>query len=211
LDRSTSHERAAQRELLSMSGAEFLRLCNAVRGRMGVGRFRHCASVARMAEKLAVRYLASPLKARVAGILHDIARTWAGEQLIAYAEEHGIPVSGEFRLAPVLLHAAVGADVARREFGIHDPEVLGAIVHHTIAGPGMTDLEKIIYLADTVEPTRKFEERSAIEAAAFRSLDEGLLLSLHESMKYLAQKRVTIAQETVQLYDEMVKRNAGAP
>jgi predicted HD superfamily hydrolase involved in NAD metabolism len=211
LDRSTSHEPAAQREILSMSGAEFLRLCKAMRGRMGVGRFRHCAGVARMAEKLAVRFAASPLKARVAGILHDVARTWTGEQLIAYAEEHGIPVSGECRLAPVLLHAAVGADIARSEYGVHDPDVLGAIVHHTIAGPNMTDLEKIVYLADTFEPSRKFEEQKVLEAAAFRSLDEGLLLCLHESMKYLSQKRITIAQETVELYDEMVKRNAGAP
>jgi predicted HD superfamily hydrolase involved in NAD metabolism len=194
-----------------MSGADFLRMCKAVRGRMGVGRYRHCAGVARMAERLAVRYGASTLKARVAGVLHDVARLWKSEELIAYADAHGIPVSGEARLAPVLLHAAVGADIARREFGVHDPDVLGAMVHHTIAGPGMTDLEKIVYIADTIEPSRKYEERATLEAAAFRSLDEGLLGCLEESMRYLSSRRIAIAQETTQLYDEMVKRNAGAP
>jgi len=194
-----------------MSGAEFLDLCKAMRGRMGVGRFRHCAGVARMAERLAVRHHASPLKARVAGVLHDVARAWNGDALIAYAMQHGIPVTDEARKAPVLLHAAVGADIARHEYGIHDPDVLGAIVHHTIAGPNMTDLEKILYMADTFEPSRAFDGRKALEEAAFRSLDEGLLACLHESMKYLSMKRIAIAQETVQLYDEMVKRNAGAP
>lgn len=178
---------------------------------MGVGRFRHCAGVARMAEKLAAHHkIPTALKARVAGIIHDIARSWGAGELIAYAEAHGIPISSEARLAPVLLHAAVGADIARTEFGIHDPDVLGAIVHHTIAGPNMTDLEKIVYMADTFEPARKFEEREALEAAAFRSLDEGLFACLIESMKYLSIKRIAVAQETVQLYDEMVKRNASA-
>jgi len=151
------------------------------------------------------------LKARVAGILHDVARAWNGETLIAYAAEHGIAVTDEARRAPVLLHAAVGADIAKREYGIHDPDLLGAIVHHTVAGPNMTDLEKILYMADTFEPSRKFEGREALEAAAFRSLDEGLLACLDLSMKYLSMKNIAIAQETVQLYDEMVKRNAGTP
>jgi predicted HD superfamily hydrolase involved in NAD metabolism len=164
-----------------------------------------------MAERLAARHHASTLKARVAGILHDVARTWNGDTLIAYATEHGIPVTDDARRAPVLLHAAVGADIARREFGVRDADVLGAIVHHTIAGPNMTDLEKIVYMADTFEPSRTFEGREALEEAAFRSLDEGLLACLNESMKYLSMKRIAIAQETVQLYDEMVKRNAGTP
>jgi predicted HD superfamily hydrolase involved in NAD metabolism len=194
-----------------MSGTEFLDLCKAMRGRMGIGRFRHCAGVARMAERLAVRHRVSSLKARVAGVLHDVARAWNGEMLIAYAGEHGIPVTDEARRAPVLLHAAVGADISKREYGIHDPEVLGAIARHTIAGPMMTDLEKILYMADTFEPSRKFDGREALEAAAFRSLDEGLLACLDLSMKYLSMKHIAIAQETLQLYDEMVKRNAGTP
>lgn len=193
-----------------MSGGDFLALCKRVRGRMGVGRYRHCAGVARMAERLAKRHGASTLKARVAGILHDVARLWTADDLIAYADAHSIPVTSEARLAPVLLHAAVGADLARTEFGIHDPDVLGAIVHHTIAGPGMSRLEQIVYMADTFEPARKFPEREALEAAAFRSIDEGMLGCLKESMKYLTTRRIAIAQETVQLYDEMVKRNAGA-
>jgi predicted HD superfamily hydrolase involved in NAD metabolism len=197
-------------ELLSLSGSEFLHLCRAVRARTAIGRYRHCASVARTAEKLAVRYGAPSLKARVAGILHDIARLWKNEDLLAYAAAHAIPISADARAMPVLLHAPVGADVACREFGMCDREVLGAIARHTVAVPNMTDLEKILYLADTIEPSRKFEGREVLESAAFRSLDEGLFLSVQESLKYLMLRHVPIAQETIQLYNQLVRRDDGA-
>jgi predicted HD superfamily hydrolase involved in NAD metabolism len=191
-----------------MSGVRFVRLCRALRARMGIGRYRHCASVARMAEKLAVRHGISPLKARVAGIVHDVARPWKNDELIAYATAHGMPISNVARAAPVLLHAAVGAQIALREYGIDDPDVLGAIVHHTTAGPNMTDLEKAVYVADTVEPTRKFEGRAALEAMAFRSLDEGFRACVRESMKYLNSRQIEIAQETAELYDQIVRQDA---
>lgn len=195
---------------LSMSGSDFIKLCHAVRGRMGRGRYRHSASVARVAEKLAVRHGASPLKARVAGVIHDIARLWKGEELIAYARAHGLPVSDAARNAPVLLHAPVAADIARREFRIGDPDVLGAIARHTVAVPGMTRLEQIVYLADTVEPGRTYEGRAELEAKAFESLDDAMLLAVKESLKYLMTRHVPIAQETVQLYNQMVHRNGNS-
>jgi predicted HD superfamily hydrolase involved in NAD metabolism len=163
-----------------------------------------------MAEKLARRYGASPLKARLAGLVHDVARSWSGSQLLSYARMHGIAVSPEAEAAPVLLHAAAGADVARREFGIDDAEILGAIRRHTVAGPNMTTLEKTVYLADTIEPSRTFDGRAALEAKAFASLDGGLLESVKESLKYLVLRQVPIAQETIQLYNELVRRNGVA-
>jgi predicted HD superfamily hydrolase involved in NAD metabolism len=177
---------------------------------MGVGRYRHCAGVARMAERLAARHGASTFKARIAGIVHDVARLWKDVELLAYAAEHGIPVSTEAEAAPVLLHASVGADVARREFGIDDPETLRAIEHHTVAAPGMSDLDKVVYLADTFEPSRKYPARAALESAAFRSLDEGMLASVKASMDHLAARNIKVAKETMQLYDQMVRRYAGA-
>jgi len=162
-----------------------------------------------MAEKLAVRHGVSPRSARLAGMLHDLARLWRGDDLLAYAAGHGLPISDDERRAPVLLHAAIGAELARAEFGMSDPDVLGAIARHTVARPGMTDLEKIVYVADTIEPSRTYPEREALEAAAFRSLDEGLLGCVRESMRYLSVRRVRAAQETLQLYEELVQR-AGA-
>ena len=163
-----------------------------------------------MAERLAFRYGVSRLKARVAGMLHDIARLWKADALFAYATSHGLPVSESACKAPVLMHAPVGAEVARSEFGIEDRDVLGAIVHHTVAVPGMSDLEKIVYVADSIEPGRTFPQRAELEAAAFRSLDEGLLACVRASMDHLAARRIAVAQETMDLYDEMMRQHGGA-
>ncbi|HXW77139.1 MAG TPA: bis(5'-nucleosyl)-tetraphosphatase (symmetrical) YqeK [Candidatus Eremiobacteraceae bacterium] len=190
-----------------MTGVEFLRLCREARVRTGAGRFRHCVSVARTADKLAARYGASSCKARVAGMLHDVARGWSGEQLLAYAQAHGIAAGDAERAAPVLLHAPIGADIARREFGVEDAETLGAIRRHTIAGPRMTTLEKILYVADTIEPTRTYPGREALEAAAAESLDRALLACVKESMQYLTSRGISIAPETAELYDELVKHD----
>lgn len=163
-----------------------------------------------MAERLASRYGVSPLKARVAGMLHDVARLWKPEKVFAYAEAHGLPVSDVARRAPVLMHAAIGAEIARSEFGITDGDLLGAIAHHTVAGPGMTDLEKVLYVADSIEPGRTFAQRAALEAAAFRSLDEGLFACVRASMDHLTATRVAIAQETLDLHDDLMKRYGDA-
>jgi HD superfamily phosphohydrolase YqeK len=108
------------------------------------------------------------------------------------------------------MHAAIGAEIARSEFGIADGDVLGAIAHHTVAGPGMTDLEKVLYVADSIEPGRTFAARAALEAAAFRSLDDGLLACVRASMDHLTATRVAVAQETLDLYDDMMKRYGDA-
>ena len=180
-------------------------MCAAVRSRTDEPRFRHALGVARMADRLAARYGVPTVKARVAGILHDVARLWKADALFAYASGHGLPVSDAARNSPVLLHAPVGALVARDEFGIADPDVLGAIAHHTVASTGMSELEKVVYVADSIEPGRTFPQRAALEAAAFRSLDEGMFACVRASMDHLAARRIAAAQETVELYDDMMR------
>lgn len=169
-------------------------------------RFKHVLSVARLAEKLARRYGVSTLAARTAGMLHDVARHWKPAELLAYAAHHAIVPSELERLAPVLLHSRVGAHVAQHEFGIADPDVLGAIANHTVARPGMSDLQKVVYLADTLEPSREFPARAALQAAAERSLDEGLFACLKASLQYLLEHNVPLAPETVALYNQLVQR-----
>jgi predicted HD superfamily hydrolase involved in NAD metabolism len=137
--------------------------------------------------------------------VHDVARTWSSAELLSYATAHDMRVSDAERAHPVLLHAQIGADVAQREFGIDDPEILGAISRHTVAVPGMTRLEKIVYEADTFEPGRDYPGRARLEATALRSLDEGLLACVASSLDYLKARRIPPAPETLALYDELVK------
>ena len=178
--------------------------------RLPAHRYRHVVGVARMAERLARRHGASTMGARIAGIVHDVARHWDPDKLLSYAARCGIPVRDLERAAPALLHARVGAAVAADEFGIGDADVLGAIVHHTVARPQMTNLQKCVYLADTLEPSRTFPHREALVAAAERSLDEGMLACVNASIRYMRERDVPIAPETVELYNQLVNRFGAA-
>jgi len=180
-------------------------MCRAMRDRLPRDRYRHCLGVARSSEKLAGRHGASTLKARVAGVLHDVARAWSNADLLSYALAHGMQVGETERAHPVLLHAQIGADIAQREFGIEDTEILGAIQRHTVAVPGMTRLEMILYEADTFEPGRTFPGRARLEAVAQNSLDAGLLACIASSLDHLKARRIPPAPETLVLYDELVK------
>lgn len=182
-------------------------MCREIRARVPAPRYRHVLGVARAAEKLARRYDVSRTKARIAGMLHDLARHWQPNDMIQYAHEHGMAVSAQENAAPVLLHARIGADIARREYGVTDPDTLAAIETHTVAVPGMSQLQQILFLADTFEPSRRFEGRAALEAAAMRSLDEGMLACLRASMEYLLARGVPIALPTVEVYNTLVTRN----
>jgi predicted HD superfamily hydrolase involved in NAD metabolism len=162
--------------------------------------------VARTAEKLARRHGGSRKAMRLAGVLHDIAREWPPEKLLAYAQQHGLAISELEFASPILLHAKVGADIAKREFGITDPDVLGGIETHTVAEPGMSDAQKMMFIADTVEPSRTYKRRAELEALALRSLDEGMLGCVRASMEYLLVRGVPMAPQTVEVYNALVQR-----
>jgi predicted HD superfamily hydrolase involved in NAD metabolism len=138
-------------------------------------------------------------------MLHDIARMWSKERLLEYARRNGMAISAAESEAPVLLHARIGAHIARQQFGVHDPQMLLAIERHTIAVPGMSDLEKILYVADTIEPSRSFPERAAMAAAADRSLNEGLLACVKASMEHLTARSIAISPQTQTLYNELAR------
>jgi predicted HD superfamily hydrolase involved in NAD metabolism len=188
------------------NAGDFLTLCRTVRSQLPAGRYRHVLGVARMGERLARRYGVSRRKVRIAAMIHDIARAWSAQALLEFMAARGLTVSAEERRAPVLLHARIGAHLAREQFGVDDPEVLAAIAHHTIAQPGMSDVEKILYIADTIEPSRTFPGRAALEAAAFRSLDEGMLVCIKSSLEHLENSHVSAAAPTLALYEDLVAR-----
>ena len=139
-------------------------------------------------------------------MIHDIARSWSAEQLFDYMRRHGLPISPAEQQTPVLLHARIGGELARRQFGVDDPDILRAIERHTVAVPGMTDLEKIVYIADAIEPSRSFPQRAEAAAAADRSLDEGFLACIRASMDHLARTGIAIAPPTLTVYNELERR-----
>lgn len=123
--------------------------------RLSPHRYQHSLGVAATASELATRFGADPLQAELAGLLHDAAREWRPEQLREAAREAGLTLTYLEEMAPMpCLHGPLGARVAKSEFGVADEAMLAAIANHTLGRERMGLLERVIFLADAIEPNR---------------------------------------------------------
>ena len=118
--------------------------------------YKHSLGVATMAQSLATIYGEDPLGAFLAGLLHDWDRNLTHKQLLADAEKYGIKITKVLRDRPRLLHAATGARAVAEQFPEIKPEIISAIANHTVGSVPMSDLDKIIFIADSIEPGRNF-------------------------------------------------------
>lgn len=169
--------------------ASFVRLARQVRDHLGQRhRYEHSVRVARCADLLAQRHGVDAAKARLAGMLHDLARLYSPERLIAECESRGMPIGAREREHPVLLHAPLGALIARERFGVEDGEVLSAIAKHTTGAPTMSALDRVVYLADSLEPGRRFAERAQLWELATRDLEAAMNATLELSARHRARK-----------------------
>jgi predicted HD superfamily hydrolase involved in NAD metabolism len=179
-------------------GCAFVAALRATREEIGQRyRFAHTVRVARLADRLAQRHREDPVKARLAGLLHDLARLYSAERLIAECERRGMPIDDFECRHPIVLHARLGAELARERFGVCDGLVLDAIRRHTVAAPEMTRLDAIVYLADGLEPGREFAEREAFERLAFVDLDAAMRAVLRSSLAHLRSRNLEAAPQTL--------------
>ncbi len=160
-------------------------------------RFEHSVRVARCADLLAQRHAADAARARVAGMLHDLARLYSAADLLAECAARGIPAGDFERVNPIVLHAPLGAALAREEFGIDDGAILSAIEKHTLAAREMSRLDCVLYLADSLEPGRTFAERPDLWKLSMHDLDAGMRETLKASLRYLAQNKLPAAPQTL--------------
>lgn len=165
--------------------------------RLSAKRYKHSMGVSKTAVSLAERFGGDVNKARIAGILHDCAREVPRNILLQRAEAFGIVVGEVEQQEPVLLHAPVGAELARREYGIKDADICRAIVWHTVGGPEMTLLDIIIYLADFIEPGRSFPGVDKLRLLAEKDLDAALLAAYDQTLQYIVEKGGLIHPATV--------------
>lgn len=160
--------------------------------------YAHAKRVGDEAESLAVRYGIDAQNAKLAGIIHDCARNFPSAVLLQKAQEFGIVINAVEQCAPVLLHGPVGAKIAEQELRITDPDVLNAVCFHTTGREGMSVLEKLIYLADYIEPARDFPGLEAVRQLAYMDLDRSLLKVFDMSLTYLLQTGKIIHTRTIQ-------------
>jgi len=161
-------------------------------------RFRHSVNVMEVAEKLAVRYGADAEKAKIAGMLHDCGKNYIKERAIEYIGKIGYKADEIELIHTPLLHGVIGQHIAQTEYGINDPEILGAIRWHTTGKAGMTTLEKIIYVADYIEPLRDFENVENMRKAAFENLDKCVVLCAESTIRYILNKGFFLHVKTVE-------------
>jgi predicted HD superfamily hydrolase involved in NAD metabolism len=175
----------------------FTELSTRVREHLGQEhRYEHCVRVARMAENLARMHGVDPAKARLAGMLHDLARLYSAERLVRECAEHRIEIDEYAKQHPVVLHAPLSAKLAQRMFAVHDGEVLSAIAKHTLGAGSMSTLDCILYMADGLEPGRDFPERAELAALAERDLTQAMRATIRSTLRYLTQRHLPIAPQT---------------
>lgn len=170
-------------------------------------RFIHSLGVMNMAVKLAKMYSVDEKNAKFAGLLHDVAKNMSNSELINYCKENNIPLDEVKLSSPGMLHAEVGADIAKNRFGAND-EIVQAIKYHTLASENMTDLDKIIYIADLIEEGRDLPGLDAIREIAYSDLDKGLVVALEYCIDNVKERGKTIHPQS-QIALEKAKQRLG--
>lgn len=176
-------------------------------------RYAHTLGVANTAACLAMCHGGDVNKAYLAGLLHDNAKCLSNKKKLSICEKAGLSVSQIEADNPELLHAKVGSYLAMTEYHINDIDILNAICYHTTGRPDMSLLEKIVFIADYIEPNRNpIPGLDTVRSMAFQDLEHTLLLILESTLKYIKKKgdlcRVDpMTQKTYEYYLSCCKRD----
>ncbi len=166
-------------------------------------RYLHTVGVMETAVILAEQYGVNAKKAELAGIFHDYAKFRPKEEMKEIIVNQGMRKDLlDYNME--LWHAPVGAYLVEQEAGITDKEVLDAIRYHTSGRPGMKKLEKIIYLADYIEPGRHFPGVEEVRELAKIHLDKAVIKAIQNTIVFLLKKNQTIYPETIFTYNDLV-------
>lgn len=167
-------------------------------------RFEHTRGVMYTAACLAMRYGCDMRKAMLAGLLHDCAKHIPNEKKLKLCKKNHIELTQAELDNPSLIHAKLGAFLAKNQYDIEDKDILHAIRVHTTGAPAMNLLDKIIFLADYIEPNRnKAKNLSIIRKLAFQDIDKAILQNLSDTLRYLeeTQEKGSIDPMTLQTYE----------
>ena len=168
-------------------------------------RYFHTLGTANCAKELAEKFNINPDKAYIAGLLHDCAKCFSNEKLLEIIKEHLQVEESEMQNYKTL-HAPVSAYIAEKEFGVEDKEILSAIRWHTLGRLDMTDFEKIVFLADKIEPNTRDKEytdkiRTLLKEES--GLNKALLKCYKETIKSLVKRDLKICLLTIEIYNKL--------
>lgn len=150
--------------------------------------YNHCHNTMEEAKKLARHYGVNEEKAIIAGLLHD-----CGKKITKNDN---------------LTHSRIGRNIAAEEFNIHDEEILNAIMYHTTGREDMTMLDKIIFIADKIEPTRDYENVEELRKVAYENIDEAIIMSLKSTIEYVKKRNLKLDEDSIKTLDYLRRNNA---
>lgn len=165
-------------------------------------RYIHTIGVTDTAITLAKQYGADEKKAEIAGIFHDYAKYRPKQEMIDIINEEDLP-KDLLMYSSELWHAPVGAILVKKEIGITDEDILRAIRSHTTGRARMTTLEKVIMLADYIEPNRSFPGVDDVRELAKLELNKALIVSIQNTIQFLLNKNELIYPKTIETYNDL--------
>ncbi|SHJ82463.1 bis(5'-nucleosyl)-tetraphosphatase (symmetrical) YqeK [Paramaledivibacter caminithermalis] len=178
-----------------MTDIEFLK--SVVKNKLPERRYIHSLGVFETAINLAKIYNVCEKKAGIAAILHDYAKYLSKKEARHYIKKFHIKIDEVIDKQIDLAHGLIAAELVKREFKIVDIDILNSIKYHTIARVNMTDIEKIIYLADYIEPNREFPGVNKIRNVALYNLDKAMIMALDNSIKYVIEKGLLLHTNSI--------------
>lgn len=167
-------------------------------------RYIHSLNVMEESVKLAMHYNADVEKAQIAGLLHDCAKNIGKDEEQKLIKKYNIVLDDIQQQSPALIHSILGVYVARDDYGIEDEEILNAIYWHTTGRAGMTILEKIIFVADYIEPGRTFDAARKAREYAYEDIDRSVLLCADSTIMFLVGKGKVIHPYTLETRNDAI-------
>jgi predicted HD superfamily hydrolase involved in NAD metabolism len=169
-------------------------------------RFRHSEEVEKVAVVLAEKWGADPEKASTAALLHDASRSLSPPEMLEKASALGLSPTGTEKEQPKLLHSRLSRHFAITEFEVTDEEILQAIERHTLGAPGMSTLDKVIYLADHIEPGRDYEGVEEVRRLAYTDINKAIARSTTLMIESLEEKGSPIHPDGIKTRDHYLRR-----
>lgn len=160
-------------------------------------RYMHIKGVVDMSVELAYKYGENVEKCKLAAILHDYAKQFSYDEIEAFVKSNNLIVDDLELASKELIHSKIAAKIAKDEYGIEDEDILNAISFHTTGREGMSMLEKIIFIADSIEEGRKYPNVDSIRKIALIDIDHTMLCILNNTISYLLNSGLKIHPNSV--------------
>ncbi len=176
-------------------------------------RYEHTLGVMYTSAALAMRHGVDLEQALTAGLLHDCAKCYSDEKKFELCEKYGVVLTEVERQNTALIHAKLGAVLAREKYEVDSEDVCQAIATHTTGAPAMKPLQQIVFIADYIEPHRdRARHLDEIRYTAFQDLDRACEMILTDTLNYLSDSPNTVdpmTQETYEYYHQKGETNNG--